>query len=816
MPLVRLVTSVVTMRACIAVLTAAVAAWPTAALSQTGRDAAVRPATRDGTDSAALATARLAQRQALAQLVNDAAERNRMPRSLQAYKANVETEISLVVRRADGTEAVASVEQIASDLQWTRTGLYRQRIQGHRVQQLGASISMLSVFRVGWLNPTLYGNRLRARQQAAADSALFPDSTTITAIGGATRDTAGAVAPVTSRDAARNQTGGDRRAPRRVASRSDSREDDPADTAAVVHPLADDRGDWYRFSGGDTIVTLQDGTRRIPIVRVLVEPRENITNRGSLFRGEMHLDASRGTLVRLRGAFVQVGDWPTTGGPIARLTASLVDGVAYIDYENAERDQAYWLPTSQRIELQVSAPVFGDARAVVRIVSRFANMELNTIPIDTARIALFDSLQPRTRRRLSYAPDDSLGAFGAWRASIGALSDGLHADDFDEFGPERWRTTGAPRFDWGVPQAPDLLRYNRVEGLYTGFGGKLALRDLAPGTVLRATAGYAWSEQALRGRVELQRDRGPWRLMLRAGRTLDITNDFRNPLDSGSTIGALAGQDEYDYVDRTFAGVQLVRTVGAREWQWRAETGVARDDAVQAAVLSAPLGRQAFRPNRGVDAGTYLRSAFTLAWRPDGSAEFLRPGFSGRLYAEHGAGELDFTRLEARLTARKLWGPFIAIARGDVGTVLGESLPSQQLFELGRSQGLPGFDYKDFAGTEAGVARGLLLWTGPWLRQPIRASDALVLPPIAPGLSVGVQSGITRAPSDAALASVLRLGATTDSLGASLPVSRLSDGWRSSLSAGLRFFSGSLFVGGAQPLERDGRWRWLVVFGQQL
>ncbi len=818
MRFVRLLKSPGTKCTCIAAWTVALVtlvALPSELLAQTGRDAPVQRITRAGSDSASLDIARAAKREALERLVKDAAERNRMPRSLQAYQANVETEISLVVRRADGTEAVASVEQIASDLQWTRTGLYRQRIQGHRVQQLGASISMLSVFRVGWLNPTLYGNRLRARQQSDADSALFPDSMSLAAVGGTPRDEAGRTTPASAADSARNQTGGDRRTQRRNRSRTDSR-DDPADTAAVVHPLADDRDAWYRYSGGDTLVTLRDGTRSIPIVRVLVEPRDNITTRGSLFRGEMHLDASRGTLVRLRGAFVQVGDWPRTGGPIARLTGSLVDGVAYIDYENAERNQAYWLPTSQRIELQVSAPVFGDARAVIRIVSRFANMQLNTIPIDTARIALFDSLQPRTRRRLSYAPDDSLGAFAAWRATIGGLSQGLHADDFDEFGPDRWRTTGAPRFDWGVPQAPDLLRYNRVEGLYTGFGGKLALRDLSPGTVLRATAGYAWSEQALRGRVELQRDRGPWRLMLRAGRTLDITNDFRNPLDSGSTLGALTGQDEYDYVDRTFAGVQLVRTVGAREWQWRAETGVARDNAVQAAVPSAPLGRQAFRLNRGVDEGTYWRSAFTLAWRPDGSAEFLRPGFSGRLYAEHGAGELDYTRLEARLTARKLWGPFIAIARGDVGTVLGESLPSQQLFELGRSQGLPGFDYKDFAGTEAGVARGLLLWTGPWLRQPIRLRDALVLPPIAPGLSIGVQSGFTRARSEAALASVLRLGATTDSLGVSLPVSRVSDGWRSSLSAGLRFFSGSLFVGGAQPLERDGRWRWLVVFGQQL
>jgi hypothetical protein len=44
----------------------------------------------------------------------------------------------------------------------------------------------------------------------------------------------------------------------------------------------------------------------------------------------------------------------------------------------------------------------------------------------------------------------------------------------------------------------------------------------------------------------------------------------------------------------------------------------------------------------------------------------------------------------------------------------------------------------------------------------------------------------------------------------------VSDGWRSSVSAGLRFFSGSVFVGGAQPLERGEKWRWLLTIGQQL
>ena len=38
--------------------------------------------------------------------------------------------------------------------------------------------------------------------------------------------------------------------------------------------------------------------------------------------------------------------------------------------------------------------------------------------------------------------------------------------------------------------------------------------------------------------------------MVRFSRSLDLTNDFREPYDSGSTLGALFSVDDYDYVDR--------------------------------------------------------------------------------------------------------------------------------------------------------------------------------------------------------------------------------------------------------------------------
>ena len=69
---------------------------------------------------------------ALRELLADASKRNVLPPSLISFRSNVETEISVLLRREEGNEAVAAVEQVASTLKWNRTGFYDQRIVGYR------------------------------------------------------------------------------------------------------------------------------------------------------------------------------------------------------------------------------------------------------------------------------------------------------------------------------------------------------------------------------------------------------------------------------------------------------------------------------------------------------------------------------------------------------------------------------------------------------------------------------------------------------------------------------------------------------------
>ncbi len=709
------------------------------------------------------------QPRALSELLADASVRNLLPPDLIAYKARVQTEVAVLLRREEGSEAVAAIEDVASNLRWTRAGVTDQHVIGYRSQRTGFSISMLSAVRTGWLNPTLYGNRLRIRTQSG----------------------------------------------NRAARAAEALRKDGSDTLQAVHPLATDRDKFYTFSGGDTVVTMRTGARAIPIVHVRVRPREDVKERVLLFDGELDLDASRGALVRLRGHFIRRNDPPA--GITARVLGSLVESVAFIEYENAERGEQYWLPSRQRLELQVASPLTGDGRAVIRIVSRFGEMAVNDTTLSAATLASADSMRQFMRRRLSYAPSDSLDRFSEWQGGIGALVEGMHSDDFAAIGPDRWRPTGPPRVEFMSPRGADVLHFNRVEGLFTGIGGKLSMRDLAPGVVARATVGYAWNEETVRGRLSVERTRGAFTLEARGGRTLDNTNDFRAPLDSGLSIFSVFGtEDPYDYVDRRGAALSGVWRTPQKDALLRLDLGAFDDRYRPATYKRGPLrGGDPYRANRGIDEGGYVRSAALVDWHPDVSSDFVKSGVGARVSYERGDGTLAFQRAETRLTARQLFGPFTTVARFDAGAVLGDRIPPQQLFELGSQQGLPGYADTEFVGSRAAIVRGLFMYTTPWLKQPLRITRRILFPGITPGASVALQSGWTELHNTAARESVLRFGLRADSTGALVPVATTTDGWRATVSTGLRFFSGSLFVGVARPIDRAGPWKSVISFGQQ-
>jgi hypothetical protein len=717
--------------------------------------------------------------EALRALVARAVARNRLiPEGLESYRARIESEVGIVSRRPDGAEGTFSVEQVNSDVRWRLPGSYEQRVTGYRQQALGVNVSMLGFFRQAWTVPMLYGNRL---------SLFF------------------------GRDSARTSRM-QRRGP-----------------ITAVHPFAEDRERVYRFSGGDTVQVLRTGERAQPIARVLVEPRGvPVDTPTTVFSGEVDVDVSRHEIVRMRGHFLTLGR--AQRGRI--LGMRVIEAIAYVELENAEYEGRFWLPSYQRFEAQVAMPSVGDARSVFRILSRYRGMRVN----DTTGLAMAmasaggDSLDVRALQlmphRLTWAPRDSIERFSGWSSDIGTATASVHADDFDDVAPDSWRPTGEPLFRARVSRLSDAAHFNRIEGFYTGYGAELRLRDAAPGVVVRGHAGWAWREQTVRGMLNAEWARGRWTPHLRAGRSLDLTNDFRAPFDSGVSFAALLWNvDDYDYVDRRVVALgATVQLRGRRSARLRVEAGPASDHYAAANVAKPPLRFEdsPFRANRGVDEGRYLRTAAVLDLNPDTRAEFMRPGFGAQLSYERGDGTLDYQRVELMLGARRNRGRFTLAARLDAGALFADTPPPQQLFEIGETQNLPGYDYKEFAGDRAVVARGMAMYGLGVFRSPIRLGARWLIPAPAPAFSVGLQSGWTEASDAAADASILRLGRLDDPLGgppgsgSGPPASRVTDGIRSSIDLRLRFFGGAVSVGLARPIDHGAGWRIVWGLAQQL
>lgn len=190
----------------------------------------------------------------LKQLVANAAAANHAPRDLAGYRVTAESDIALLTADTKGLEHAMLLEQVASDISWSRSGKLDQRIIGYR-SRAGVTVSALTLMRAPWIVPTLYGDRLQLLF-ASSDSAK-----------------------------ARKK---------------------PARRALAIHPLAADRDSVYRFSGGDTIVVMHLAGRSIPVVRIRVMPRLDVATRLLVFRGDLYLDAYRNQIVRMRGEILVI------------------------------------------------------------------------------------------------------------------------------------------------------------------------------------------------------------------------------------------------------------------------------------------------------------------------------------------------------------------------------------------------------------------------------------------------------------------------------------------------------------------------------
>jgi len=298
---------------------------------------------------------------------------------------------------------------------------------------------------------------------------------------------------------------------------------------------------------------------------------------------------------------------------------------------------------------------------------------------------------------------------------------------------------------------------------------------------------------------------------LRAERTLESTNDFTLPLSDDPGFGAaISSSDNYDYVDRRTLAVSLTSILGGAETAIAsAQLGIGSDHAESARLRHGIFSTRAFEPNRGAASGRYAKASADLEWHPSVTGDFLRPGVGARLNYEIADGQLAWQRVEAGLAARHYLGNLSLVMHTDAGAVFGDMLPPQTLFELGGTESLPGYSYKELAGDRAVVFRSFASYRlGVW-EKPIHAGRTLMLPGLGPGIVVSVEGGWSELSSDAARRAAIQLGTTETGE----PVSRPTDCIRSTVGAGVSLFSDLLHVGAARPLDHTAPWRLTICFG---
>jgi len=695
---------------------------------------------------------------AVRDLVTGAAIANHAPPpTFAGYRAHVETEFSLLLRDTLGRERSAQVEQLASAVHWTRGANYDMHVLGYRSQSIGSPVSMMS-FVSGWTEPSLYGERLSLGVQIAGDTA------------------------------------GRRRQPQ-------------SDRIIAVHPFAADREQFYRYSGGDTVVVMHTLGRTIPIVRLRVTPHLRDSTRFAAFDGEIDLDADRRQIVRMRGQFVVLGKSRGRRPLISRVPGLVA--VAYCEFVNAEIQGRYWLPAFQRTELQTTFALLGNTRAVMRVVSRFSDHDIE----ETADTAALAEERNRIPHHTTWALSDSVSHFGGWTQSLGDATSGVTADDFDDVAPDTWKQTGGARLDLSPTKTDNIVRYDRVEGLYTGIEANLRMRSVVPGLTAGAIVGWAWAEQTFRGGAHIALRRDPWTASARGERMLATTNDFIRPLEpqSGGLTAMFGSVDDFDYVDRRVALGSLTHVLGAVDrGLMTLQVGLGDDRAEKARLTHGLVGGGSFRPNRGVEEGTYALAVGDLELHPNASGESLQPGIGAALHYEIGRGALDWQRSELSLFGTKYWGPITLSVDAEGGAVWGAVIPPQQLFELGGRGVLPGYAYKEFSGDRAALLRTSAFYFFPVWRSPYRLWRTLFIPGVGPGLAAGLQGGWTALSTDAARVAVAQLGAG----GSAIPVSRTTGGFRATLGLGVTLFSGAVHLGFARPVDHQAGWRFVGGIGR--
>lgn len=375
-----------------------------------------------------------------------------------------------------------------------------------------------------------------------------------------------------------------------------------ADGRALVHPLADRADLVYRFRSGDTItVSFPDG-RLVRAVALLFTP---LRADAFLLTGTLWIDPVSGVLMRAvyrpSVAMDFVRDIDDPDAREANLAMRLMPGVfkpvnlrlntVLVDYALWEFE--HWLPYRARFEVLATAGVLKGTLTVdvsyeiesftgvaddPQAAAGHDELADNAFVADLlarqgAAYELLDSTQsvargkdtrfivPRDRRLLETSPElpppirEDAPGFATMR-EVADLAGTLAQVPVASYS----RTPWAFRYGWG---SPEMIRYNRVEGLAAGLEFDAVLGG--PHTLL-TSASFGLADGKVKARAGLQRSTELRRLTLGGFHELRSTDAEAGHFGFGNSITALVtGRDEGEYYRATGLDLTWRPPEGERE-----------------------------------------------------------------------------------------------------------------------------------------------------------------------------------------------------------------------------------------------------------
>jgi len=322
--------------------------------------------------------------------------------------------------------------------------------------------------------------------------------------------------------------------------------------------------------------------------------------------------------------------------------------------------------------------------------------------------------------------------------------------------PDAPRAGGMPRtFRWGL-QRPDLVRYNRVEGLSLGVRGQLLpATPLGPVSVT-ATVRVGTQDRVPNGRLDLIREGLRARFALSGYHELAAVEEDARHLGLGNSLTALLlGRDDGDYYRR--AGATLAWTPPAADRQaFRVAAFAERHFRVDAGDPPAlgHLGSDgwSFRPNLAAEEGWDAGALAEVApwWGTD--PRLAQGGLTVGLLV--GGGDWSYRRATGGAALVLPLPLGLRVATEVAGGTTSGAPPPQRAFLLGGATTLRGYEPAVLGGTTFARVRGELArpfafgaaslftdggWAGP--RSAFDVADALW----SAGVGLSLVDGLVRA-----------------------------------------------------------------------